>query len=317
MELRQLATFREVASALSFTRAAEALDYAQSSVSSQIQELELELGIPLFERLGKRILLSDAGRRLVPYAERMLQLADEAKAAVPSAEEPTGPLTIVTSESLCIHRLPPVLALFRERYPRVQVIFRPIDGLDIRRTLNEGRADMGFTYAEPRSFPDLITESLVREPLALFAHPDHPLTRKTRVDTRMLHGETLLLTEVGCVYRERFERVLAAAGAHPANTVEFSSIEAIKQCVMAGMGLSLLPEVTVRDELARGLLAALPWTEPDFGLVTVMAWHRDKWLSPALRAFIALSREMLATPFDIPESVTPTRRVSARLGTAW
>ena len=78
MELRQLATFREVASALSFTRAAEALDYAQSSVSSQIQELELELGIPLFERLGKRILLSDAGRRLQPYAERLLQLADEA-----------------------------------------------------------------------------------------------------------------------------------------------------------------------------------------------------------------------------------------------
>ena len=316
MELRQLATFREVASALSFTRAAETLDYAQSSVSSQIQELEMELGTPLFERLGKRILLSDAGRRLQPYAERMLQLADEARAAVPSAEEPAGPLTIVTPESLCIHRLPPVLAQFRDRYPRVQVIFRPTDGSDIRRALNEGRADMGFSYGEPQSLPDLITEPLVREPLALFAHPTHPLTRKTQVHTRMLHGETLLLTEVGCVYRERFERVLAAAGAHPANTVEFSSIEAIKQCVIAGMGLSLLPEVTVRDELARGRLAALPWTEPDFGLVTVMAWHRDKWLSPALRAFIALSREVLATPFDIPELVRPAHRTPTRARTA-
>jgi DNA-binding transcriptional LysR family regulator len=316
MELRQLATFREVASALSFTRAAEALDYAQSSVSSQIQDLETELGTPLFERLGKRILLSDAGRRLQPYAERMLQLADEAKAAVPSAEEPAGPLTIVTPESLCIHRLPPVLAQFRARYPRVQVVFRTTDGSDIRRVLNEGRADMGFSYGEPQSLPDLITEPLVREPLALFAHPAHPLTRKTRVDTRMLHGETLLLTEVGCVYRERFERVLAASGAHPANTVEFSSIEAIKQCVIAGMGLSLLPEVTVRDELARGRLAPLPWTEPDFGLVTVMAWHRDKWLSPALRAFIALSREILAMPGGIAELTTPTRRGSTRVRTA-
>jgi DNA-binding transcriptional LysR family regulator len=175
---------------------------------------------------------------------------------------------------------------------------------------------MGFSYGESRSFPDLVTEPLVREPFAIFAHPSHPLTRKTRVDTRMLHGETLLLTEVGCVYRERFERVLAAAGAHPANTVEFSSIEAIKQCVMAGMGLSLLPEVTVRDELARGLLAALPWTEPDFGLVTVMAWHRDKWLSPALRAFIALSREVLATSFAGPESAAASRRVPTRTRTA-
>src|SRR6185312_1470595 len=316
MELRQLATFREVASALSFTRAAETLDYAQSSVSSQIQELETELGTPLFERLSKRILLSDAGRRLQPYAERMLQLADEARAAVPSMEEPSGTLTIVTPESLCIHRLPPVLSQFRDRYPVVQVIFRPMDGIDFRRMLTEGRADMGFCYGDRQSFPDLVTEPLVREPLALFAHPDHPLTRRVRVDTRMLHGETLLLTEAGCVYRERFERILSAAGVHPASTVEFSSIEAIKQCVIAGMGLSLLPEMTVRDELARGRLASLPWTEPDFGLVTVMAWHRDKWLSPALRAFIALSREVLATPLAIPESAARTSRVSTPTRTA-
>lgn len=313
MELRQLATFREVANMLSFTRAAEALDYAQSSVSSQIQELETELGTPLFERLSKRILLSDAGRRLLPYAERMLQLADEARAAVPSAEEPSGTLTIVTPESLCIHRLPPVLAQFRARYPLVQVIFRPTDGIDFRRTLAEGRADMAFCYGELQSFPDLNTEPLVREPLALFAHPEHPLSRRSRVETRMLHGETLLLTEVGCVYRERFERILSAAGVHPASTVEFSSIEAIKQCVIAGMGLSLLPEVTVRDELARGRLVALPWTEQDFGLVTLMAWHRDKWFSPALRALIALSRDILATPLDIPASVGVPHRAAARL----
>lgn len=311
MELRQLATFREVASVLSFTRAAEALDYAQSSVSSQIQELESELGTPLFERLSKRILLNDAGRRLLPYAERMLQLADEARAAVPSTEEPSGTLTIVTPESLCIHRLPPVLSQFRDRYPGVQVIFRPMDGIDFRRMLAEGRADMGFCYGDRQSFPDLVTEPLVREPLALFAHPDHPLTRRVRVDTRMLHGETLLLTEVGCVYRERFERMLAAADVHPAGTIEFSSIEAIKQCVIAGMGLSLLPEVTVRDELARGRLVALPWTAKDFGLVTLMVWHRDKWLSPALRAFIALTREILAAPLDLPGPVGVSPRPTA------
>ena len=160
-----------------------------------------------------------------------------------------------------------------------------------------------------QSPPDLVTEPLVREPLALFAHPEHPLARRSRVTTAMLHGETLLLTEVGCVYRQRFERTLSAAGVVPASTIEFSSIEAIKQCVMAGMGLSLLPEVTVRDELARGRVAALPWTEADFGLVTLMAWHRDKWLSPALRAFIGLSREVLGTPLDeLPAPATARHR---------
>ncbi|HVA93236.1 MAG TPA: LysR family transcriptional regulator [Chloroflexota bacterium] len=307
-----MATFREVAGTLSFTRAAEALDYAQSSVSSQIQELEAELGSPLFERLGKRITLSDAGQRLLPYAERMLQMADEARAAVPSSEEPSGALTIGTPESLCIHRLPPVLSAFRARHPRVQLVFRPAFGFDLRRALNEGRVDLGFFYDYPQGQPDLVTESLVAEPLVLLAHPDHPLAARTRVDTYMLHGESMLLTETGCVYRERFERLLTMAGAHPTSTVEFSSIEAIKQCVMVGMGLSLLPEVTVRQELALGRMVALPWSEKDFGLVTLMAWHHDKWLSPALRAFISLSRELLAAPHSLPSPVPLARKSLAR-----
>jgi len=312
MELRQLATFREVATTLSFTRAAEALDYAQSSVSSQIQELEGELGSPLFERLGKRISLSDAGQRLLPYAERLLQLADEARAAVSSSEEPSGTLTIGTPESLCTYRLPPVLSQFRARYPRVQVVFRPAFGADLRRALNEGRVDLGFFYEYPQGQPDLATESLVAEPLVLLAHPGHPLASRARVDTYMLHGEPLLLTEPGCVYRERFERLLSTAGAHPTSTVEFSSIEAIKQCVMVGMGLSLLPAVTVREEVARGRMVALPWSEKDFGLVTLMAWHHDKWLSPALRAFIGLSRELLAAPVTGAAPIPLGRMATAR-----
>ncbi|HEY8284832.1 MAG TPA: LysR family transcriptional regulator [Chloroflexota bacterium] len=312
MELRQLATFREVATTLSFTRAAEALDYAQSSVSSQIQELEGELGSPLFERLGKRISLSDAGQRLLPYAERLLQLADEARAAVPSSEEPSGTLTIGTPESLCTYRLPPVLSQFRALYPRVQVVFRPGFGDGLRRVLHEGRADLGFFYDYPGALPDLVTEPLVTEPLVLLAHPGHPLASRTRVDTYMLHGETLLLTEPGCVYRERFERLLTTAGAHPTSTVEFSSIEAIKQCVVVGMGLSLLPKVTVREELASGRMVALPWSEKDFGLVTLMAWHHDKWLSPALRAFIGLSREVLATPLALAAPIPLVRKATAR-----
>jgi len=115
-----------------------------------------------------------------------------------------------------------------------------------------------------------------------------------------LEGEPLLLTEPGCSYRAPFERALAAAGCCPESVMEFGSVEAIKQCVMAGMGIAILPEVTITSELAQGRLAALDWAGPACGIGTHMVWHRDKWLSPALRAFLGVAREVLTPPTRAP-----------------
>src|SRR6266496_4132793 len=115
MELRQLTTFRMVASTLSFSRTAMALNYVRSSVTTQIQVLEEELGVSLFDRLGKRVALTDAGKRLLLYAEKILDLAHEARSAVTAEEMPTGSLTISASDTLCTYRLPAVLRQFRTR----------------------------------------------------------------------------------------------------------------------------------------------------------------------------------------------------------
>lgn len=296
MELRQLATFQAVAMALSFTRAAEALDYAQSSVTAQIQSLEAELGVPLFERLGKRVVLTAAGHRLRGYAEQMLALADEARRALQVGEEPAGVLTIGAPESLCVYRLTQVLSRYHARFPAVQVVFHPGMCSHLQRALHDGNLDLAFLLELPLPSGALVIEPLVPEPMLLLAHPDHHLARLARVEPRMLDGEGVLLTEAGCSYRVPFERSLARAAARPATVTEFGNIEAIKQCVMAGMGVAFLPAITVAAELARRRLVALPWTEGDYGLVTQMAWHRDKRLSPALRAFIDLTRQVLTAP---------------------
>lgn len=296
MELRQLSTFRAVARTLSFTRAAEALDYAQSSVTAQIQALEEALGVPLFERLGKRVALTESGTRLLTYAEKMLRLAEEARAAVPAGDEPRGTLAIGGAESLFAYRLPPVLSRYRACYPRVQLVFQPCTCPDVRRALNDGMLDVGLLVDEPLEYPNLVTEPLVPEPLLVLAYPGHPLTRLPRVEPRDLIGEPVVATETGCSYRRLFERTLVDAGAHPDVTLEFGNIEAIKQCVMAGMGITILPEVTVATEVAQGRLVALPWAGPQYRIVTQMAWHKDKWLSPALRAFQDLARAMLKPP---------------------
>src|ERR1700722_11983223 len=125
MEVRQLHTFCVLAEELNFTRTAERVFTVQSNVTSQIKSLEAELGSPLFDRLAKRVVLTEAGHRFRPYAEKALATMDEGYRAVKFGSEPAGPLHIGAPESVLTYRLPEVLKLFRKRYPRVELIFRP------------------------------------------------------------------------------------------------------------------------------------------------------------------------------------------------
>ncbi|MCB0195870.1 MAG: LysR family transcriptional regulator [Anaerolineae bacterium] len=303
METRQLTTFRAVAQTLSFSRAANQLNYAQSTVSSQIQSLEEELGVALFDRLGKSIVLTDAGQRLFGYAEKILNLTDEALAIVSNADTLTGSLTISAPETLCTYRLPKVLRQFRRQYPKVQISFHPEFDLDVKRRLQEGHADVAFTMSEPFQKPGLNVEPLVREPLLIVAYPEHPLAQAESVTFADLHEESFLLTEAACNYRRLFERALNAAGI-TAQPMEFHSVEAIKQCVMAGIGLSLLPLVSIKSEIDRGQLVPINWSGRDFEVITHVVWHEDKWVSPALSAFLEVVREYIATPQATASSQT-------------
>src|SRR5262249_39249177 len=138
MELRHLATFSALSRTLNFTRAATQLHYAQSSVTAQIQALEEELGTPLFNRLGRRVTLTDAGRRFLSYAERVLALVEEGRNALGSGEEMVGTLTLGAPETLCTYRLPALLHAYRTRYPAVHLSYRPAPVDDLRRRVGEG-----------------------------------------------------------------------------------------------------------------------------------------------------------------------------------
>lgn len=299
MELRQLRVFRAVARRLSFTRAAEELGYAQSSVTAQVKSLERELGVALFDRLGRGISLTDAGRRLLESAEGLLELEARARAEIKGGEEPTGTLRVSAPETLTTYRLPPVLASFRERYPEVRLVFYPnptgtLDGR-LLRELREGGVDLAFVIEEPGrgAGPEIHSETLAVERLALVAPPDHPLCRAESVAPEDLARETLLLTEKGCGYRNMFERGLEASGVRLDRAVEFASGEAIKRCVAAGMGLAVLSEVSVRREIGRGELAPLAWPREGFSVESRLVYHRDKWLSSAIAAFLRTARSAL------------------------
>ncbi len=294
MELRQLQTFREVTKTLSFTRTAATLNYAQSSVSAQIQTLEEELGVTLFDRLGRRITLTAAGQRLLHYADKMLALADEALVAVPGDQEPSGSLAIGAPETLCAYRLPAVVEAYRRCYPKVDIIFRPsptAENWDA--LLGDGLVDAALLMAEPYRTERLLVEPLYPEPILVLAHPRHRLTHGRPIAPTDLRGETLLLTEAGCPYRLTFERMLRSTNITPANKLEFHSVEAIKQCALTGMGIAVLPWVVVQHEVAAERLIPLTVAGLTFNMVTQLAWHKDKWISPALEAFLIMTRTML------------------------
>jgi DNA-binding transcriptional LysR family regulator len=304
VELRQVETFRAVANELSFSRAAAKLGYVQSSVSSQVASLERELGAPLFDRLGRTIALTEAGRVMLSYSERLLGLARESKEAVADAGvgsgEITGALSVSAPETLLTYRLPELLALFHERHPRVRVSLKPtaVGRLvgSTRRALEEGRVDVAFVLDGPAEIVGLSAEPLVEEAVSVVAPPAHALADSSLVNPEELGGETVILPEApesGCAYRGGFERQLSAAGVVPRETLQFQSIEAIKRCVSAGMGVSVLPAVSVEAELASGSLSELGWREP-IRVGTLMAWNGQRWASPALRAFLQTAREVFS-----------------------
>jgi DNA-binding transcriptional LysR family regulator len=291
MELRQLNTFKVVAEVRGFTKAAELLGYAQSSVTAQIQALEEELGTPLFDRLGKKIVLTDAGERLLPFAEEMVRLQAAAKESLQMDGQPSGTLTIGAPESLAAYRLPEVVREYRRAFPQVKIVLKPGLCFELRNHVRSGQVDFAFLLEPEDTASDLHIETLVVEKMALVAPLDHPLVAKHQVRPEDLAQESILHTEPGCSYRGLFEQQLQRHGVVPATTLEFWNIEAIKNCVMAGLGISFLPLITVASELREGKLAALPWDDTATRVATQLIYHKSKWLSPARREFLRLVRE--------------------------
>ncbi|MEU3689388.1 LysR family transcriptional regulator [Streptomyces narbonensis] len=290
MELRLLVTFEKVADVLSFTRAAADLGYAQSSVTGQIRSLETSLGVDLFERLGSRIRLTEAGERLLPYARRMTELAEEARAAVASAGDPSGTIAVGTMESLTSYRLPPLLEYFHHRYPKVRLTLRPTLGDATRQALRQGTYDVGFLMEPDTEHEGLESEVLAPEPLVLVAGPGHPLAGRTGLTNADLAAAHLVGTEPGCPYRDLFEQELRE-WAPP--FMEFGTIEATKRGVTSGLGVALLPRVAVAEELASGTLVALDWEAP-FTLFTQLAWRRGKRLPAHVRLFVEQARRLVS-----------------------
>ncbi len=295
MELRQLKTFQAVARLLSFHRAAETLNYAPSTVSTQIKLLEEEFGVPLFDRLGKGIRLTQAGRKLVRYSQKMLDIENETLARISGREESQGALSIRIPQSMATYLLPAVISEFQEQFPRVGFDVSTCAYESLVHELKTGTTDLAFLLAESVPFSELKTELLGVEPLVIVSERDHPLSKLSSIRTSDLVKQPILLPKHDCSYKMTFEQILTEEKAGAATFMEMNSIEAIKQCVLRGVGIAMFPKMAVAQELVIEKMTILPWPDTPLETAILMIWHRDKWLSPMLKVFMDKVREVMKT----------------------
>ncbi|MHC1728236.1 MAG: LysR family transcriptional regulator [Syntrophobacteraceae bacterium] len=290
MELRQLKTFQTVARMLSFHRAAEVLNYSQSAVSTQIKLLEEEFGVSLFNRLGKRICLTEAGQMLMSYSQKILDIEQETIAKVSGWEEPHGSISIRIPQSISTYLLPSVLCKFQASFPKVGFDIGTCAYEALIHELKTGITDVAFLLAESIPFAELETEVLGFETLVIVSSPDHPLAGRPGMHIGDLAGQSILLPKHDCSYKMVFQRILVEEKIEPATYMEINSIEAIKQCVFKGIGVAMLPLMAVKQEIAQGRMRILPWPQEQLETAILMIRHKDKWLSPILKAFIETMR---------------------------
>lgn len=286
MELTYFQTFREVAARSSFTRAAEELGYAQSSVTTQIQKLEKAYGVQLFERYGKQLRLTSAGEELMKIAVQMLDLYQQSKETL--TLQGGGVLAIGTIDSIASYYLPPLIQQIRRKYPGLAIRLQPDSEAQIVNKVREGEIDIGLILESKPSDPSLEWITIKEEPLVLIASPDHPLSKRNKVDLDDLCDVEWMMQEDSCNYRIMLEKVLRTKGISYRIGLELGNPEAIKRCVMAGSGISLLPRMAAVDEIRRGELVVLPFEHPDIRLDLKLVVHPKKWISQSLQEFIEM-----------------------------
>ncbi|MFP7737272.1 LysR family transcriptional regulator [Priestia aryabhattai] len=290
MEIRHFVTFKKIIETGSFTQAAEHLGYTQSTVTSHIQALEEHIGAPLFDRMGRKVRLTDIGKKLWPYTQEILDTYGKIESITNDGEEIRGELKIAAPESLTVYRLEPILREYRKKFPHVNISLSNATCGDNKRAILNGSADIAFVMLPQLQDSDLIVHSLLDEPLVLVGSADCCLLNildKGYENQRI--SECLIVNEQECSYRTIFEEYLRERGIVPSHTMELWSIEAMKRCIMSGLGIACLPLMTVNDEIKEGKLKIIPCVGDFKQIFSQVAYRKNKWISPALSMFIEIT----------------------------
>ncbi|MEW6716532.1 MAG: LysR family transcriptional regulator [Chloroflexota bacterium] len=292
VNLYRLYVFQLVARRLSFSEAADDLHTSQPNISKHVRQLEGELGISLFDRMGGRVALTDAGRIVFDHAERLFRTVEEMRRALNELEGlERGYLRLGASSTPGVYLLPPLLAGFRKQYPKLEIRLHLGNSQEIIQMVLSDQADLGIVEGYEMK-PGLQVQPFEKDVLVLIAPANHPLAGKENISPADLMDETFIFREAGSGTREGMGEMLEKIGVAPENSLEICGCEGVKRVVAAGLGLSFVSQRAIELEVAQGMLVILEGQGLHAERTLSIVNHKDRRLSAAALAFLARLRKI-------------------------
>ena len=306
MDYDQLASFLEVAKLQSFSRAAEKIYRTQPAVSAQVRLLEQECGEKLFDRSGKKVLLTPAGEILQRYAQQIIELNKEALQAIAELNQTArGKLHLGANEATCLYVLPKTFARFRELYPLVQISIYRNFSHKILQKVQEGAIELGIVTL-PQNANNMEVIPVFRDEMQVIVPASHPLAPNRSATVEEIANFPLILPKTGHT-RVVLDRLLRAYREHLQVSMELASVETIKKFVGAGLGISIVSRAYAQPEVAAGLVKLIPLEGLKLYRELGLIYRRDRYLSLPAKVFIETVRESTKTPSPGPPATAKTR----------
>ncbi len=287
MEIRNVTTFVKIVEAGSFTKAADLLGYSQAAVTAQIKAMEKELGVPLFDRIGKRIYLTQEGKTFLPYALNMIRAEEEAVHSVRPTEHLRGELSICSASSYAMDVLPGILLKFTEAHPDVNVTVKISDFIEDTATrLARGEIDFVACLDEENAYPDFLTMAERPERIVFVTYPGNPLAGKRGLKAADVVKEQFIVADSDISYCALLGKELRKQGTELKPAMEIGSVGAIVNMLLRGYGCSFIPEFAVSEYVERGDLVLLDVSDIDIEISSYFICSKDRWINPIMREFI-------------------------------
>lgn len=292
MDIKNLYTLKTILEEDGFNNAASKLGYTQSTITFQIRQLEEELGIKLFERIGRKMVLTKAGESVLPFVDETLAAYEKLHNIGKSSFELKGDLNIILSETLLCYRMNNVIKDFHLQAPNIRLKLRTMGCYATKQMLIDGNADIGICYDEHEKDERLVINSLGESPMSLVTSASlyeklgSDLLDFRKIDTKI--PVSLVTDEPNGIFRLRFEKYLKVNNISLDSTVELWSTETIKAIVMSDVGIAYLPRFVIEKEINAGTMIELPHNIPGKDFRMIYAYHKNKYISPQLKLFMDL-----------------------------
>lgn len=288
MNTKNLLTFKTILETGSFQKAADKLSYTQSTVTFQIKQLEEELALKLFEKIGRKMELTQAGKDILPYINTILQGAEQINNYGKSLSEITGSLKLAIPDSILIYTMQPFIQAFLHEAPNVQLVINSLQAGEVNQAVADGTADIGVN-CEKESYPDTIIHKKLGTYKALLVAA--PFASSRLLDFITPHQRkpfSLICNEPDGYYQLEMNKYLAKKDIVLNPYMKVQSIEAVKRCVMNNLGIAVVPSYSVTEELKNGSLVLIKTEIDEKRYNSIYLYHKNKWISPHMELALKL-----------------------------